>query len=63
MSDPSVINLRQARKARARNEAKARGDANAAKFGHSKAERSLQARLEAKASQRLDGLKLERKPE
>ena len=37
-----IINLRQARKQAARKAARAQADANAAKFGRSKAERALQ---------------------
>lgn len=49
-----IINLRQARKARARAEDRARADANAARFGESKAEK---ARRQAEA--RLTGDRLE----
>lgn len=38
-----IVNLRQAKKTRARDKAKAQADANAVKFGRSKAERSLDA--------------------
>ncbi|MEM6438752.1 MAG: DUF4169 family protein [Pseudomonadota bacterium] len=50
-----IINLRQARKRRARDGKRAKGDANAAKHGRGKAERQAseaQAELEAR---RLDG--------
>ncbi|WP_041527120.1 DUF4169 family protein [Paracoccus aminophilus] len=51
----TVINLRQARKDRARVEKRAKGDENAAKFGRSKAE-TAQSRAEAELSaRRLDG--------
>lgn len=49
-----IINLRQTRKARARAENRARADANAARFGESKAEK---ARRQAEA--RLTGDRLE----
>lgn len=50
----NVVNLNRARKAKARTEAKARADENAAKFGRTKAERRLEAaRAEAEA-RRLD---------
>jgi len=45
-----VVNLRQAKKQAARKAARAAGDANAAKFGRTKAERELgQARTEKEA--------------
>ncbi|PQO22943.1 DUF4169 domain-containing protein [Rhodobacteraceae bacterium WD3A24] len=48
------VNLRAARKARVRAEKRAAGDANAAKFGRTKAERA-RAEAEAKAARaRLD---------
>lgn len=47
MSKP--VNLRAFRKARQRDEKRAQGDANAAKFGRTKAEKESQARAEDKA--------------
>jgi hypothetical protein len=47
MSKP--INLRAARKARERDRKRAEGDANAARFGRTKAERQNEARAEEKA--------------
>lgn len=55
----TVINLRQARKDRDRAAKRAKGDANAAKFGQSKAEKAL-TRAETDQSRRhLDGHRLE----
>ncbi|MGO4916838.1 DUF4169 family protein [Pseudogemmobacter sp. W21_MBD1_M6] len=48
------INLNRARKTRARAEDKAKADANAARFGRTKAERLLEATKTAKASAMLD---------
>lgn len=50
-----IVNLRQKRKEAARKAARAAGDANAAKFGRSKAERDLQTARDAKARRDLDG--------
>mgnify|MGYP000100174811 CR=1 FL=1 len=59
MSDPKVVNLRQVRKVKARVERKAAADANAAKFGRTKAERMRDA-LEAERMRRhLDGQRFE----
>ncbi len=49
------VNLNRVRKERLREERKARADANAAKFGRTKAERVLEATREAKARRHLDG--------
>ena len=49
-----VINLRAKRKEAARKAARAQGDANAAKFGRTKAEREAQAKAEALSAKRLD---------
>jgi hypothetical protein len=49
-----IANLNRARKDRLRAEAKAQADANAAKFGRTKAERLRQAALAAQAARRLD---------
>ena len=56
MSEPPV-NLNRVRKDKARAEDKARADANAAKFGRTKAERVLQATRNAKARAMLDAHK------
>jgi hypothetical protein len=48
------VNLNRFRKEKAREEAKARADANAAKFGRSKAERVLDATRAEKAKKMLD---------
>ena len=53
------INLNQARKAKAREERKAQADANAAKFGRTKAQRLLDAAREKQASERLSQLKFD----
>ena len=50
-----VVSLKAARKARTRAEAKAVADANAAKFGRTKAERDLSAAAADKARRDLDG--------
>lgn len=52
MSEP--VNLNKARKARLRSGAKARADANAAKFGRSKAERAAEAAQSDRARAHLD---------
>lgn len=57
MSDP--VNLNKARKERARAEDKARADANALKYGRTKAERLLDAARAEQAKRRLDQLKFE----
>jgi hypothetical protein len=53
MSD-GPVNLNRFRKEKAREDAKARADANAAKFGLSKAERVLRATRADKAKRMLD---------
>ena len=50
----TVINLRQARKDRDRADKRAKGDANAAKFGRSKAQRQAEADAAARAARHLD---------
>lgn len=50
-----VINLRQAKKQAARKAAKVVADANAAKFGRSKAEREVEKARAEKATRDLDG--------
>ncbi len=52
-----IINLRQARKTRARNDAAANADTNRAKFGRTKAERARDAATRASLDQTLDGAK------
>lgn len=54
-----IVNLRSMKKQAARKAARAQGDANAAKFGRSKAERGLQQAQAAKAARDLDGKKRE----
>lgn len=50
-----IINLRAVRKAKDRDAARAKGDENAAKFGRTKAEKSLEAAQAEKARRDLDG--------
>ena len=50
-----VINLRARRKEAARKAARAQGDANATKFGRTKAERTLEEARAEKAARALDG--------
>lgn len=50
-----VINLRQFKKARARDEKRARGDANAALYGRSKLEKDVQAKQFEEEKRHLDG--------
>ncbi|QOL79935.1 DUF4169 family protein [Pseudooceanicola spongiae] len=54
-----VTNLNQFRKSRARDEKRAKGDANAARFGRSKAERTLEEERARLESARLEGHKLD----
>ena len=49
-----IVNLNRARKDKARNAARARGDANAAKHGRTKAQRTLEAAQADKARAALD---------
>lgn len=56
MSQP--INLNRARKDRARKEKKAKADANAAKYGRTKAEKQAQDTVSSKSDRALDGHKL-----
>ncbi len=53
-SDERPVNLNRIRKERIRTEEKARADANAVKFGRSKAQRLLEAARDARARKRLD---------
>ena len=58
-----VVNLNKARKARAKNEKRAKADANAVAFGRTKAERAaVRARKEAQDAH-LDGHKRDDAPE
>ncbi len=59
MTDHTPINLNKVRKARDRAAEKAEADANAAKFGRSKAERMLDAARADKARLALDQSKFE----
>jgi Domain of unknown function (DUF4169) len=54
-----IINLRAARKAKDRTEARAKGDENAAKFGRTRAEKDLEKARADKARRDLDGAKRE----
>ncbi|PWK62441.1 DUF4169 family protein [Roseicyclus mahoneyensis] len=49
-----VVNLTRARKTRARDDKRQKADANAAKFGLTKAERATQAQAADKAARHLD---------
>lgn len=51
----NIVNLRQARKAKARSEKDRQAQANRAKFGRTKAERQADAEQEARRHQVLDG--------
>lgn len=53
------VNLNRFRKEKARAEQKAEADANAVKFGRTKAERLLEAARAEQAKRRLDQLKFE----
>ncbi len=50
-----VVNLRQARKARARDAAKREADANAARHGRTKGQKAREAADKARAEAHLDG--------
>lgn len=54
------VNLNRFRKDKARAEKKARADANAAKFGRSKAERELDKARETKTVRDIDSHKLDK---
>ncbi len=56
-ADHSIVNLNKARKAKERKAARANADANAVKFGRTKAERATQAREAAKLQRALDQAK------
>ena len=50
-----VVNLRSARKAKTRDAARKQGDANAVKFGRTKADKDFAAAKAEKAARDLDG--------
>lgn len=52
-----ITNLNQTRKARARADKRTKADANAAKFGRTKAEKRLEDTRAARAARDLDGHK------
>ena len=54
-----IVNLRQARKAKARTEKEAEASANRAKFGRTKAEKAVDTAKKALEDKRLDGHKRE----
>ena len=54
-----IVNLNHARKAKDRLESRTKAAGNAAKFGQTKAEKSLQSAKAAKAKRDLDGAKRE----
>ena len=54
-----VVNLRSARKAKNRDVVRKQGDANAVKFGRTKADKDLAAAQAEKAARDLDGAKRE----
>lgn len=55
----NITNLNQFKKAKDRTQKKAEADANAVKFGRTKAERLADATREAKMKRHLDQLKFE----
>ena len=54
-----LVNLNKARKAAARKTKRAQADANAVKFGQTKAEKSVQVAKQLAEVKRLDGHKLD----
>ncbi|MEM8824341.1 MAG: DUF4169 family protein [Pseudomonadota bacterium] len=54
-----VINLRKARKTRARKDKAAKADANAARHGRTKAQKTVEDAAAAKARRDLDGHRIE----
>ncbi len=54
-----IVNLRAARKAKDRADARAKGDENALKFGRTKAEKALDKARAKKLTRDLDGAKRE----
>ena len=59
----SSVNLNKARKEKARDRAKSQADANAAKFGRSKAQRELQAERAEKLRAALDAHRVDKPDE
>ena len=59
MSEPKVVNLNKARKAKARDAKRTRADENAMKFGRSKVEKQLEEVQKGQAVRHLDGHKQE----
>lgn len=59
MTDQTPINLNHMRKDRSRAEDKARADANAVKFGRTKAQRLLEAAQSEQGRRRLDQTKFD----
>jgi hypothetical protein len=57
-----IINLRRARKAKAKTEAESQAAANRIAFGRSKAEKETGRAVQSLETQRLDGHRLEPKP-
>lgn len=57
-----VLNLNRARKRKKREDARAQGDANAVKFGRSKADRDAQKAQDALDEAKLDGARRIRNP-
>jgi hypothetical protein len=55
----SIVNLNKARKSRAKDEARKAADANAVKFGRTKAAKSGDAAETVKTAQTLDGARRE----
>lgn len=58
-----IVNLRQARKARARAEARAEADQNAARFGRSRTARASDKAQAERAERLLDGHRRDRRTE
>jgi hypothetical protein len=54
MTDARVVNLNKARKARAKTQARAEADQNAARFGRTRAQREAEAQAAEKAARTLD---------
>ncbi|WP_332714513.1 DUF4169 family protein [Pelagibacterium mangrovi] len=52
-----IVNLRQARKAKARAQKERASEANRAKFGRTRAERDLESKISDKLDRDLDGHK------
>ena len=55
----NVVNLNRARKAKARRDKELRAEENRRKFGRTRAEKTLDAKLSDLAARRLDGAHLE----